>query len=119
MNPDAPKTPREEREASLTALLLGELPPEKAFTLGRAIEQDAELAKLYERLNKTIGLVRETAANPVEQVTAQPARLKMAEERRQKLLQQFKTVKPKEFALPVRRKRLPIVELSMAAGFLA
>ncbi len=113
------KDPRKELEASLTALLLGELPPDKAFELGRAIEQDAELAKLHERLKKTIGLVRETAANPVETVAAQPAPVKMAEERREKLLQHFKTVAPKQFARPARRRKFPIAELSMAAGFVA
>ena len=63
MNPEIPRTPREEMEARLTALILGELPAEQAFALGRTIEQDAELAKLYSRLKDTIGLVRE--AEPV------------------------------------------------------
>ena len=97
MNPDIPKTPREELEARLTALLVGELPADEAFTLGRAIEQDAELAKLYTRLKETIGLVRETAATSVGQTAAQAQTLKLSETRREKLLERFKTLEPKEF----------------------
>ena len=68
MNPDFPRNPRDELEASLTALILGELPADQAFTLGRAIERDAELSKLYERLKRTIELVRQTAASPTEEL---------------------------------------------------
>ncbi len=70
MNPDVPTTPREELEAKLTALLLGELPADEAFALGRSIEQDAELAKLYARLKETVGLVREATAIQAEQSAA-------------------------------------------------
>ena len=94
MNPDIPKTPREELEARLTALLLGELPAEEAFALGRAIEQDAELARLYARLKETISLVKETSATPIR--TSAPP-LQLSQTRREKLLAQFKTVKPKQF----------------------
>src|SRR4051812_10113787 len=103
MNSDSPKKSREELEAQLTALILGELPAEQAFALGRAIEQDAELAKLYERLKQTIQLVRQTEASPTGQTATQPAPLKLSDERRRKLLAQFKTVQPKEFIEPRRR----------------
>jgi len=43
MNSDSPQSPREELEARLTALLLGELSGAEAATMRRAIEQDAEL----------------------------------------------------------------------------
>src|SRR2546426_5171824 len=100
MNPEIPRTPREEMEARLTALILGELPAEQAFALGRTIEQDAELAKLYSRLKDTIGLVREAAASPANQGGAQSPPLKFSDQRRQKLLAHFKTVAPKAFAQP-------------------
>ena len=100
MNPDLSHHSREELEAGLTALLLGELPPEQAEALRRAIEQDAALAALHQRLKLTIDLVRETARQPAEQTAVPPASLKLSEGRRQKLLAHFKTVTPKEFVPP-------------------
>jgi len=100
MNPDSPIDPI---ESSLTALLLGELPHEQAAALHQKLAQDAELAKLYERLRQTSNLVRETLSSPAAETAMQPVPLKLAEERRQKLLQHFKTVAPKEFARPRRR----------------
>src|ERR1041385_6564713 len=94
MNSDSPKNPRDELEAKLTALLLGELPADEAFALGRAIEQDAELAKTFERLKQTIILVKETEAPIAGQVPASTP-LKLSEKRREALFQQFKTVKPR------------------------
>ena len=102
MNPDLPHQSPEELEASLTALLLGELAPEQAAGLRRAIEQDAALAALHQRLKLTIDLVREAAAHPTEQAEVQRAPLKLSERRRQELLAHFKTVTPREFA---RRRR--------------
>ena len=61
------------------------------------------LAALYERLKITIGLVRDSAAQPVAETSAQATPLKMSSDRREKLLAQFKTVAPKEFAKPTFR----------------
>src|ERR1043166_8877733 len=105
MNPDFPKNARQEVEMSLTALLLGELPAEKAAAVRSVIERDAELGRLYERLKAAIELVRETAASPAEQPAAQPAPVRLSEARREKLLQHFKTVAPKEFARPERKRK--------------
>src|ERR1043165_575732 len=118
MNPDFPKNARQEVEMSLTALLLGELPAEKAAAVRSVIERDAELGRLYERLKLAIELVRETAARPVEQAAAQPAPVKLSEARREKLLQHFKTVAPKEFARPG-RKRKWWLEVGAAAALVA
>ncbi len=118
MNPDFPQNPRDELEASLTALILGELPADQAFTLGRAIERDAELSKLYERLKRTIELVRQTAASPTEELVSQSAPLKMGDQRRQQLLAHFKTVAPKQFAAPPRRRTRWLVPLAAAAAVL-
>src|ERR1035438_10930271 len=103
MNPDSPMDPRSALESSLTALLLGELPHEEAAALHQKLAQDAELAKLYERLKQTINLVRETLATPAAQTADQPTPLKLGDQRREKLLQHFKTVTPKEFIPPDRK----------------
>lgn len=98
MIPDLPTDPRQALEASLTALLLGELPPEQAAFLERTVAQDPELSKQLERLKRTIELVRETGIASSDEPTASvPARPKLSRARRQELLQQFKTVAPKEF----------------------
>ena len=115
MNPDAP-TPREQLEARLTALLLGELPADEAAALRAEIGRDAELAALHRRLEHTIELVRETAADPVEQMAEQPAPLRLSEERREKLLAQFKTVAPKEFARKQPRYREWLVPAAAVAA---
>ena len=123
MNSEMPQKPHDELESSLTALLLGELPHEQAAVLHQRLAQDADLAKLYERLKHTINLVRETVASPAEQTASQPAPLKLSDQRRQKLLQHFKTVTPKEFTLPPRRSRprqygVPwLVPVGIAAAF--
>src|SRR4051794_36699558 len=108
MTPELPKDPRHELEAKLTALLLGELPADEAFALGRSIEQDPELKKAFERLEHTINLVKETEAPVPGQ---DPAPLKLGDKRREALLQQFKTVKPKEFEKR-RRRMVRILELA-------
>ena len=59
MNPENSKTPREEMETWLTALLLGELSAGEAAAVRELIKHDSELAKLHERLQKAIALVRE------------------------------------------------------------
>jgi hypothetical protein len=118
MNPESP-TPREEVEAKLTALLLGELPADEAFALGRTIERDAELARLYSHLKQTIGLLREAAVRPVEQTVAQTSSLKLSDSRREKLLAHFKTVTPKDFAEPKRPAFSWLVPVAAAAAFVA
>ena len=69
MNPNLPQPSREDIEVRITALLLGELPPAEAELLRWTISQDAELAKVHDRLQRTLGLVREVVANP-DDVTA-------------------------------------------------
>ena len=96
MNPES-QNPRPELEARLTALLLGELPEQEAATLRQVISQDPELLALERRLKATIGLVRETA-HPREQGESEVAPLRLSEERRQRLLAHFKTVRPQEFS---------------------
>jgi Mg-chelatase subunit ChlD len=111
---------RHELEARLTALLLGELPAGEAAALNAAIANDAELAQLYERLKITVQLVRETAMAPTPALEGTP--LKLSANRREKLLAQFKTVAPKEFAMPQKRNtvfKLTIVDMAAVLAILA
>jgi Mg-chelatase subunit ChlD/uncharacterized membrane protein YgcG len=119
MNSETPKPSREEIEVRLTALLLGELPAEEAALLRWAIEQDAELSKLHERLKSAIELTREVAATPTEATTTQTCPLKLSDERRQKLLAHFKTVKPKEFVWNKRIELPRWLEIAAVLAFLA
>jgi Mg-chelatase subunit ChlD/type II secretory pathway pseudopilin PulG len=115
MNPDFPQTPREELEARLTALLLGELPAEEAAALRAQLAQDPELAALHKRLEQTIGLVREVSVRQGEPATAQTAPLKLSEERREKLLAEFKTIKPQPLLPPLTRRQTWLVPVAAAA----
>jgi Mg-chelatase subunit ChlD len=114
MNPESP-TPREQLEARLTALLLGELSEDEAAALREIIARDARLAALHARLKETIDLVREAAVVPAEMTEEKPAPVRLGEERRQKLLAQFKTVTPKEFAPKRPPRNLWIFALQAAA----
>ena len=100
MNPELPSTPRQELEVRLTALLLGELPPNEAAALREVIAKDAELAKLHDRLRTAIDLVGAAAASSRQPAEARPAPLRLSERRRQDLLRRLKTVTPREFAKP-------------------
>jgi Mg-chelatase subunit ChlD len=101
MNPEVPSMKREDLEAKVTALLLGELPAEEAALLRELIARDAGLARWHDRLKLTLGLLRETIAMPEVAPAAPP---KLSPERREKLLAHFKTVAPKEFAKSPERK---------------
>jgi Mg-chelatase subunit ChlD len=116
MNNEFPIDPRQALETSLTALILGELPDDQARFLRQAIATDPELAKSYERLKKTIELVRETETSPEGEPVVQSSALKLDERRRQQLWQRFKTVKPVEFKQP---ERLQVSWLVPAAAALA
>src|SRR5438105_6517429 len=115
MTPEFPTDPRQALEVSLTAMLLGELPEDQAAFLRQAIAHDAELAKTYERLKQTIELVRETEKAPITEMPAHPEPLALGQERRQELLQSFKTVAPREFAEAPRRKVSWLLPVAAAA----
>ncbi|HEY3855487.1 MAG TPA: von Willebrand factor type A domain-containing protein [Verrucomicrobiae bacterium] len=112
MKPELPSMNRETLEAKVTALLLGELPEGEAALLRELIARDAELAKFHAQLGLTLGLLRETVATPEP---APSAPMKFSEERREKLLAHFKTVAPKEFARPPRRRNSWLAPLAAAA----
>jgi Mg-chelatase subunit ChlD len=104
MKPDSPTDPRKALEPSLTALLLGELPPDQAEFLRRAMEQDPELAHLHDRLKQTIGFIQEAASAPASPMEAAVEPLKLADSRRQALLQQFKTLRHPAFQQRPRKR---------------
>ncbi len=81
--------------------MLGEFPADEAALLRELIARDAGLARLQDRLKPTLDLLRETIAT-AEVAPANPP--KLSPERREKLLAQFKTVAPKEFAAPHDRR---------------
>ncbi len=119
MTPDSPKTPREELEARLTALLLGELSAEEAAALRHTIGQDAELARLENQLKETIGLVRQAAASKDEKTIEPAAALQLSAERREKLLASFKTTRLEIPKKPRRTLRLNRELLKLAAMIVA
>lgn len=92
MNPE--QSSRDEIEMKITALLLGELPAAEAKLLRYAIAQDAGLQKLHDELAQTIVLVREVEKAPASAPAENAAPLKLSEDRRAKLLAQFKKTSP-------------------------
>jgi Mg-chelatase subunit ChlD len=90
MNPEFPNLTREELEVRLTALLLGELPPAEAEAVRQLAASDAALGQMLARLEKAIRLVREGLAAPGEGAPATQEQLKLAPEKREQLLAQFK-----------------------------
>jgi Mg-chelatase subunit ChlD/capsular polysaccharide biosynthesis protein len=120
MNPEFPQNDHEKLEAKLTALLLGELPAHEAANLHREMDEDPDLAELYDRLKLTIELVRESAASSASETAAQFVPLKLSPEKREKLLTHFKTVAPKEFAeASPKRVRSTLIELLAAVAAVA
>lgn len=97
MKPSHPSTPsRETLEIKITALLLGELGPDEIAEIRLALESDPALRKFHDRMQRTVGLVREVsipvhAGKPAETVTEQ-----LSADRRQALLAQLKKPAPQE-----------------------
>ena len=114
------KNSREELELRITALLLGELSSDEAAALRQTIAQDAELARLHDRLKLAIELARETSASPQEEEMAKPEAVKLAPERRAKLLASFASPKTIKLVQQRRARRRELLALAaMAIGLLA
>jgi len=90
--PEKKPTPREELEMRLTALLMGELPPEEVAALEAQVAADPALAKLQARLRKALELLREASTESEAPASQTPVRL--SSERRAKLLAHFQTPRP-------------------------
>lgn len=100
MNPETPQGPREELEARLTALLLGELPEPEAAALRERIAGERELQQLHDRLKLVHDLMQEmgtAAGGPVGE--NQPAPLTLPAAKRKALLKHFKKPVPKPAAV--------------------
>ena len=91
MNPDAPRTAQEELEIRITALLMGELPPDEAAALLAQITADPELTALHARLRHAVDLLREARTLPEQPAPATP--MKLSKERREQLLAKFRGLK--------------------------
>jgi len=117
MSMETPPSPREELEARLTALLLGELSTEEEGALCAAMENDASLAQLHDRLSRTMGLVREAAGSLDEVVVTPAPPLQISPERRARLLGAFKVTRPAAFgSKALRRHRFVSRELASIAA---
>ncbi len=92
MNPDAPRTPREELEIKITALLMGQLAPEEVAEVEAQIAANPELAELHTRLARAAELLREAWALKDAPTPAAPRQL--SKERREQLLAKFRGIKP-------------------------
>jgi len=119
MNPDQPS--REQIEVRITALLLGELPPDEAQLLRYTMAQDPALQKLHDELELAMGLVREAAKHPAEEVAGNAAEksapLKLSAERRRILLAHFRTPQGKAGPLFwLRRIKLPTARVVVAGA---
>ena len=92
MNPDAPRTAREELEIRITALLMGQLPQDEAAELLRQIAADPELTALYNQMRHAVELLREARSLPEQAAPEIP--LQLSKERRAVLLAKFRGLKP-------------------------
>jgi Mg-chelatase subunit ChlD len=104
VNPESPQSPRDELEARLTALLLGELSAGEAAALRETIARDPDLRRLHDRLKLALELVREASAGGLPsaggfQPPSEP--LTLATERRGKLLALFQQPAPAKIIQPV------------------
>jgi len=109
MNPEQPS--REQIEVRITALLLGELPPDEAQLLRYTMAQDPGLQALHDELELAMGLVREAAKHPAEEAVAKSAPLRLSAERRRILLAHFRTppgkAEPLFWLRPIRQSLVP------------
>src|SRR5688572_18592132 len=112
--------PPEERDARLTSLLLGELSPNEAEDLRQVIAADPELSRACARRERTIALLREAACrqHPAGESSAPETQenipVRLSDDRRQKLLETFRSAAPME-DVP-ERWRIPSWFVPMAAA---
>lgn len=107
MNSELNPSEREQLEARITALLLGELPEAEAAALQQAISHDPELAHLHDELKRTVSLLPEAVADQES--------LRLSNARREKLLGSFKVLRPRELCRGSERKADLRTWLALAA----
>jgi len=112
------QSPREELEIRITALLMGELPPDEIAALQEQIATDAELSALHARLQRAMGLLREASA--IQEQPGPPVPARISDERRARLLAHFKgETKPGSVIVKPRRDWKWAVPLGLAASLMA
>lgn len=112
MSPDSPEfqnwkpDPEAEKEARITALLLGELSPEESAQLQSEIEKDPALGALHQKLSRLLPWVQEAFTSPLgsNEATDSPSPWKLSEEKRNRLLDSIQSTPPP--TNPVRRAAL-------------
>jgi Mg-chelatase subunit ChlD len=119
MNPEPPNLPPSDPEVRLTALLLGELPPDEAAAVQQDLTRNPELARLHARLAQTIGLVRDAVHGAADPVPAPASEPKLAPELRDSLLAKLKTVVLPAVTPRPRARHRPGFWLAAAAGVAA
>lgn len=115
MNPEFPGNERDQLEASITALLLGELSPDQAAALEQRLAKDPELGQLHAKLKASLELVRE-ATRKAPGDPRQPT-LRLSEARRQRLLKEFRTVKMSPVTKMTQWEASWLVPVGLAAVF--
>ncbi|MBL9171126.1 MAG: von Willebrand factor type A domain-containing protein [Verrucomicrobiales bacterium] len=120
MNSNFANMGSEELEVQITALLLGELPPETAAALEQVIEKDPQLLQLRARLKKTLEFVEATVAQPSPSTESPAPPLRLSDGRRTQLLEHFKSAPPTAAApVPSRRPAIRwMVPMAAAAGLM-
>lgn len=98
-----PLNPGDELDVRLTALLLGELPESEAALLRKQIAESENLRERFSRLEEARRLLQEAVKSPETGQVAGDG-LRLSNEKRERLLAQFKTVKPTTFEAPKRRR---------------
>ena len=119
MNPNSPRTPREDLEIRLVAMLLGELSAPEADALRQELARDPELAQFYNQLQETIPLIREATATKPTADAVPAAQLRLTSPRRETLLGVLKTVPLPTVELSRRRDTAWILPMSLAACLVA
>lgn len=119
MNPEPPNLPSSDPEVRLTALLLGELPPDEAAAVQQDLTRNPELARLHARLAQTIGLVRNAVHGAADPAPAPVSEPRLAPELRDSLLAKLKTVVLPAVTPRPRARHRPGFWLAAAAGVAA
>lgn len=119
MNFDPSSLTPDEFESRITALVLGELPPDEAEAVRHAIEVDPELAKLHAQIEATLGFVREAVVESGVEGAALPLAPKLSDGRRAAVLSRLKQAPVKEFPGADRRRMPWAIPMGIAASLLA
>jgi Mg-chelatase subunit ChlD len=115
MSEEFSNLPPKEREARLTAFILGELSPAESDGIRQQLARDSELTREHARLQQTIELVRETSAMD-RKTSANGTPRRLDDTRRQKLLEAFKQPVVTPVVAPRRPRDLRFLPLALAAA---